>query len=160
MPKSLAYRLFGLGRIPRQWRPLLEQEGIIVADEGMAGWFIAHDVKGPGKRYRHRAEGFSGCLVVTEHRIVCFTYWKRQINIGAQDPGLSALHVTMPSANRLSLSFESAAFRPGWQGVLEYRLHTDQAPAFYATLTAMGAQGSNTALASGDISTRACSTFI
>ena len=118
MKKALSYRLFGLGRIPRTWRPRIEQEGILVADEGMPGWFIAKDVKGPGKRYRQRAEGFSGSLVITNQRVLCFTYWKRQINIAIQDPSLSALQVTVPKANRLSISFQSEAFRPGWQGRL------------------------------------------
>ena len=140
MKKALSYSLFGLGRIPRKWRPLLEQEGILVADEGMPGWFVAKDVKGPGKRYRQRAEGFSGCLVITNQRVLCFTYRKRQINISTQDPCLSALQVAVPKANSLSISFESAAFRTGWQGMLEYRFKTDQAQAFHETLTAFGAQ--------------------
>jgi hypothetical protein len=40
MNKTLLYRLFGLGRIPRHLRPLVESEGIVVADEGIGGWFI------------------------------------------------------------------------------------------------------------------------
>lgn len=133
MKKALSYRLFGLGRVPRKWRPVIEQEGILVADEGMPGWFIAHNVKGPEKRYWRRAEGFSGCLVVTRQRILCFTYRKCQINVATQDPRLSALHVSVPSPNRLSLSFESAAFRPGWQGLLEYRSDIVQAQVWQPT---------------------------
>jgi hypothetical protein len=150
MKKALSYRLFGLGRVPRKWRLLIEQEGILVADEGMPGWFIAHNVKGPGKRYWRRAEGFSGCLVVTLQRILCFTYWKCQINIATQDPRLSALHVSVPSPNRLSLSFESAAFRPGWQGVVEYRFGTVQAQAFRDMLTGLGVR-SGAALATEEV---------
>jgi hypothetical protein len=145
MKKALSYRLFGLGRVPRKWRPLIEQEGILVADEGMPGWFIAKDVKGPGKRYRRRAEGFSGCLVVTNQRVLCFTYWKRQINISIQDPGLSALQVAIPKPNTLSISFESAAFRASWKGMLDYRFQTEQAEAFHEALTAFGAQEAATA---------------
>jgi hypothetical protein len=50
MKKTLPYRLFGLGRIPRQLRPMLESEGIVVADEGIGGWFITKHVNGPGRR--------------------------------------------------------------------------------------------------------------
>lgn len=140
MTKALSYRLFRLGAIPKKWRQPLAQEGIVICDEGMPGWFIAKDVKGPGKRYRRRAEGFSGCLVITNQRVLCFTYWKRQINISTQDPSLSALQVAVPKANTLSISFESATFRTGWQGVLDYRFQTDQAQAFHEALTACGAQ--------------------
>ncbi|MEZ4551080.1 MAG: hypothetical protein R2860_14210 [Desulfobacterales bacterium] len=49
-------------------------EGIVAVDEGMGGWFVAKNVKGPGKRYIRRREGFVGCLVVTRKRIVCYTF--------------------------------------------------------------------------------------
>ena len=37
---------------------MLEQEGIVIADEGMGGWLIYKNVKGPHKRYRYRVEVF------------------------------------------------------------------------------------------------------
>jgi len=94
MKKTLLYRLFGLGKIPRQLRSMVESEGIIVADEGIGGLFIAKHVNGPGRRYRNRAEGFTGCLVVTKKRVLCYTYGKRQINISVDDPRVSELQVT------------------------------------------------------------------
>jgi hypothetical protein len=140
MTKALSYRLFGLGAIPKKWRSLLEQEGIVVYDEGMPGWLIAKHVKGPGKRYLRRAEGFSGCLVITKQRITCFTYRKRQINISVQDPNISELRVSVPAQNRLSLAFEPAVFQEGWQGTLEFRFKTNKAQAFYDALSGLGAQ--------------------
>ncbi len=93
-----------VGSIPSKIGPILEQEGIVLFDEGMGGWFIARHVKGPGKRYMHRREGFSGCLVITKKRIICYTYWKRQINISVDDPRLSKLYVVLlTSRNCLSL---------------------------------------------------------
>ncbi len=62
MKKTIMYRLFRVGAIPNKIRSVLENEGIILYDEGMGGSFIAKNVKGPGKRYLHRVEGFSGCL--------------------------------------------------------------------------------------------------
>lgn len=140
MTKALSYRLFRLGAIPKKWRQPLAQEGIFICDEGMPGWFIAKNVTGPGKRYRHRAEGFSGCLVVTKQRITCLTYRKRQINIAVQDPKIGELRVSVPAENRLSISFESSVFREGWQGMLECRFKTDKARAFHDVLRGLGAQ--------------------
>ena len=39
-----------------------------------------------GKRYRFRSEGFSGWLAVTNRRVICSTFSKRQINIAVDDP--------------------------------------------------------------------------
>jgi hypothetical protein len=142
MKKTLLYKLFGLGRIPRQLRPLLESEGIVVADEGIGGWFITKHVNGPGRRYRNRAEGFSGCLVVTKKRILCYTYWKRQINISVDDPKVSVLQVTLLKAETLSIAFESSVFREEWSGVIEFRFNTERAQLFHDTLRSIGARGS------------------
>lgn len=136
--KSLLYRLFGVGFIPRKIRPILEQEGIVLSDEGIGGGFIARDVKGPGKRYMHRREGFTGCLVITKKRIICYTYWKRQINISVDDPRLGEIYVRAVDQQILSVSFESSVFRDGWQGVIEYRFKTDKAIQFQDALISLG----------------------
>ncbi len=138
--KTLLYRLFGLGSVPKKLLPLLEREGIVVSDEGMGGSFVATHVDAPGKRYRHRSEGFSASLVVTNERVVCHTYGKRQINISVEDPKISGLFVDLVDEGKLSLSFESSDFRDGWSGVLEFRFNTDQAHQFREALINHGAR--------------------
>ena len=142
MKKTLLYRLFGLGKIPRQLRPVVESEGIVVADEGIGGWLITKHVNGPGRRHRNRAEGFTGCLVVTKKRVLCYTYGKRQINISVDDPRVSELRVALPEAQTLSIAFESAVFREDWRGVMEFRFNTEQARLFHDALRSIGARGS------------------
>ena len=140
MKKTILYRLFGVGSVPKKLRPVLEREGVIALDEGIGGWFVTKHVNGPGKRYRHRTEGFSGCLAVTKARVVCYTYGKRQINISVEDPKIANLYVDTPTEQKLSLSFESSNFREGWQGVIVFRFATDKAPLFREALVAIGAQ--------------------
>jgi hypothetical protein len=140
MKKTILYRLFGVGSIPRKLRPVLEEEGVVVLDEGMGGAFVATHVNGPGKRFRHRSEGFSACLAVTKVRVICFTYGKRQINIGVNDPKVENLWVECPDDNKLCVSFESSVFREGWEGVIEFRFNTDKAIQFRDALVAIGAQ--------------------
>jgi hypothetical protein len=141
MKKTLLYRLFGLGRLPRQLRPMVASEGIVVADEGIGGWLITKHVNGPGRRHRKRAEGFTGCLVVTKKRILCYTYGKRQINISVDDPRVSEFQVTLPKAETLSIAFESAVFREDWRGVMEFRFNTERARLFHDALRSIGARG-------------------
>jgi len=130
MKKSFFYRLFKLGAIPGKLKPVLEHEGIAVSDEGMAGWFITKDVRGPRKRYRYRSEGFSGWLAVTNSRILCYTYWKRQINISVNDPKIANIFICTPSDEMLSISFESSVFRDGWEGIIEFKFKTEKAKLF------------------------------
>jgi hypothetical protein len=118
---------------------VLEREGIVILDEGIGGWFVSKRVTGPGKRYHHRIEGFSGCLAVTKTRVVCYTYWRRQINISVEDPRIAHLFVDAPTEEKLYISFESSSFRDGWQGVVEFRFRTEKARLFLEALTAIGA---------------------
>ncbi|MEE4295058.1 MAG: hypothetical protein V2J20_00390 [Wenzhouxiangella sp.] len=145
MKKTILFQLFGIGSVPKKLRPVLEQEGVVVLDEGIGGWFIAKNVNGPGKRYRHRTEGFSGCLVVTKVRVACYTYGKRQINISVEDPRIANLYVDSPQEQKLCLSFESSIFREDWEGVIEFRFNTDKAIQFRDALIATGAQQGSSA---------------
>ena len=140
MSKSLIFRILGVGAIPKKLRPILDAEQIVVADEGMGGWLICKDVKGPKKRFIKSTQGFSGCLVVTKKRIVCFTYRKRQINIAVDDPKISKIFVGIPKEELLSVSFESSAFRDGWRGIMEFRFKTTKASEFRDVLRSFGAQ--------------------
>jgi hypothetical protein len=140
MKKTILYRIFGFGSVPKKILPVLEQEGIVVLDEGMGGWLVTKRVNGPGKRYRHRTEGFSGCLAVTKERVVCYTYGKRQINLSVDDPNITNLYVDTPEEQRLCISFESSNFREGWAGVIEFRFNTEKALLFHDTLVSIGAQ--------------------
>lgn len=140
MEKTILYRLFGVGSVPKKLLPVLEREGVVVLDEGIGGWFVTKHVNGPGKRYRHRTERFSGCLAVTKARLVCYTYGRRQINISLKDPKIANLYVDVPSEQKLCLSFESSNFREGWQGVIEFRFATDKAHSFREALVTIGAQ--------------------
>jgi len=140
MKTTIFYRLFGIGSVPRKLLPVLEKEGVIVLDEDMGGWFITKHVNGPGKRYRYRLEGFSGCLVITKARVVCYTNWSRQINISVDDSRISNLYVDVPEEQRLSVSFESSTFRKDWSGVIEFRFRTEKASSFRDALVSIGAQ--------------------
>lgn len=140
MRKTLLYTLFRIGAIPRKLLPILQSEGIVVADEGIAGRLITKNVRGPCKRYLNRSEGFSGCLVITTKRVACFTYWKRQINVAVGDSRLSALFVRLPDDETLSLSFESSVFRDQWEGIIEFEFETENALQFRDALKSVGAR--------------------
>ncbi len=138
MSKTLMYRWFGLGAIPKAARPLVESEGVVVAEEGIPGWFLARKVNGPRRRFRRRRAGFSGSLVVTSKRILSFAYSKPQINISVDDPKTSGMFVEIREPDWLSLLFESSLFSDDWSGEIEYRFRTDKARQFQEALTNAG----------------------
>ncbi|MFO7891252.1 MAG: hypothetical protein R6V04_13050 [bacterium] len=140
MSKTLLYKLFRIGRIPKKLRSALKSEEIVVSDEGIGGWFITRNLKAPGKRYIHRKEGFTGCLVITQKRILCYTYWKRQINISVQDPKISSLYTELLDPNTLAISFQCSLFHKNWEGVIEFRFKTEKAQNFYDVLIEKGLQ--------------------
>lgn len=138
MGMQTLFKKLKLGTIPRRIRPVLEQEGIVVMDEAMTGCMVMHHVKGPGKRYRNRKEGFVGWLVITKERVICYSYWKRQINISVHNPDIPLLYADRQDDKKLAIAFESGRFREGWEGVIEFRLKTDKAADFYNALIAIG----------------------
>lgn len=139
MKKSLLYRFFGVGGIPKKMRPMLEEEGIVLADEGVPGSIVMCNVKGPGRRFVQRREAFLGCLLVTSRRLLAASFGKRQINIAVDDPRLKNVHVRQNGFDQLAISFEAALFREGWQGVMELQFKTERASDFNCKLRAMGA---------------------
>lgn len=138
MQKTLLYRLFGIGGIPKKLRPVLETEQIVVSDEGVGGWYITKDFTAPGKRSINRKEGFSGCLAVTKKRLICYTYGKRQINISVDDPKISAFYVEIVKPQTMAVSFESSLFHDDWKGVITLLFKTEKAQEFYDALISVG----------------------
>jgi hypothetical protein len=140
MTKSLWYRLFRLGGIPRRRRPELAAEGIVLADEGIPGWLVTRRLRGPGTRYRYRGQGFVGSVVVTRSRVLCFAFGNKLVDVPFSDPRMAALEVAAPAAGRLTIAFEAAAFRDGWKGRMELRLSTPLASRFRDILVSRGAE--------------------
>ncbi len=130
MGKSILYRLFKIGAIPKDLRPVLESEGIVVSDEGMGGWFVTRNFKAPGRRSLYKKRWISGCLVVTKKRVICCIFGRQQINIPVGDPNMSFLYAKLLKAQAMALSFESAMFHDDWQGVIELRLEQKKLKSF------------------------------
>lgn len=140
MNRTLSWRLFRAGGIPKRWRDELELEPPLIADEGVPGRFVARSVRAPGKIWKQRREGFSGWLAVTRARFVAYSYGRRQIHIPLSDPRMGELFVDLLDSNWLVVSFESGRFRNDWSGVLELRYRTPEARRIRDALLKSGAQ--------------------
>jgi len=134
MAKSILYRLFKLGMIPKELRAVLESEGIIVYDEGIRGRFITKDFKAPGKRFKYRRVGFAGFLVITRKRMIAYAFSRRVINIPFENSKISAITAELVNPNRINFSFNSSEFRKDWKGTIDLQFDTARAQEFYSTI--------------------------
>ncbi|HWP52930.1 MAG TPA: hypothetical protein VN476_02295 [Pyrinomonadaceae bacterium] len=50
MAKTILYRLFGVGKMPAQWRATIDSEGVVLFDEGIRSTVTYRDFRSPGRR--------------------------------------------------------------------------------------------------------------
>jgi hypothetical protein len=135
--KTILYRLFKIGGIPKKIRPDLESEGIVVSDEGIAGRVIMKNFRSRGKLFKYRMTGISGCLVITKKRVVAYAYWNCIVNVPVNDVRLSEIKKKLNGPGQIELSFESSAFTPGWKGQIIIRFNTPKAGEFYSVFNSL-----------------------
>jgi hypothetical protein len=138
--KTILYRLFKMGKIPKALRPGLESEGMLVCDEGIGGWIIMKDFRAPGKRSKYRMTGFSGFLAITRKRIIAYAYGRRMINVAFEDARIYALNVKLVNPNRIECAFESSTFHRDWSGRITVRFNTPKAAEFLGVFNKMVAE--------------------
>src|ERR1041384_5705925 len=126
MSKSLFYRLFGLGRIPKLLNVTLHIEGIVVADEGVPGSVTYRDFRAPGRYSSWRKQGFVGSVVVTNNRLVALMYSNFAVNVPLTDERIRQLQISV-EGDRLLIAFDASLFHNDWSGTIEYRVRTSQA---------------------------------
>lgn len=126
MPKSLLYRFFGLGRIPKLLNDALHIEGIVVSDEGVPGSITYRDFRAPGKYFSWKKQGFVGSVVVTNVRLVALMYSNFAVNVPFTDERIRRLQISV-EGDRLLIAFDPKLFHDNWSGSIEYRFRTPQA---------------------------------
>ena len=126
MAKSLLYRLFGVGRIPKLLGDRLRMEGVVVADEGIGGSVTYRDFRAPGRYSSYRKQAFVGSLVVTNIRLVGLMSSRFAIDVPFSDQRIRQLRISK-ERDRLLIAFDAGLFHDDWSGTIEYRYHTSQA---------------------------------
>jgi hypothetical protein len=129
MKKTLLYRLFGIGKLPKRMAPVLDQEGIILSDDGIAGSVTYRNFRKPGTRYVWRRHWFVGSLALTKKRFTAFEYSWPIIDIPVEAPRLGQLQYSLEKEYTLCVAFDPSLFHEGWSGTMEYRFSTPHAKA-------------------------------
>ena len=139
MGKTFLYRVFGWGKIPKRVRPVLDQEGIVLLEEGIGGSVLFGNFRAPGRRYIRRWSWFTGSLVITGKRFAAFTFYPRFnpiINVPLDDERLGHLHCSLKNPATLRVVFDTSVFREGWSGTIECRFATPKARFFLEQIRA------------------------
>ncbi len=126
MSKSLLYRLFGVGRIPKLLGDRLRMEGIVVADEGIAGSVTFRDFRAPGRYSSWRKQAFVGSVIVTNIRLVALMQSRFAVDVPFTDARIRRLQISR-ERDRLVIGFDASLFHDDWSGTIEYRYRTSQA---------------------------------
>ena len=126
MPKSLLYRLFGVGRIPKLIGDRLRMEGIVIADEGIPGSVTYRDFRAPGRYSSWRKQAFIGSIVITNTRLVALMSGRFAIDVPFTDERIRRLQMSR-ERDSLLITFDASLFHDDWSGTLEYRYRTSQA---------------------------------
>jgi hypothetical protein len=134
MAKSLLYRLFGLGKLPKQLRATFESEGILLLDEGVPSSVTYLDFHAPGKRFAWKRQWFNASIVITQTRIVALQYSNFAINVPFGDERIQKMRFSVEGESALLVAFDAGLFHPNWSGTIEYRFKTPQGPVFLEKL--------------------------
>jgi hypothetical protein len=126
LAKSLLYRLFGVGRIPKLVGDRLRMEGVVVADEGIPGSITYRDFRAPGRYSSWRKQAFIGSVVVTNIRLVALMYSRFAVDVPFTDERIRRLQLSR-ERDRLVIAFDASLFHDDWSGTIEYRYQTSQA---------------------------------
>ncbi|PYS25941.1 MAG: hypothetical protein DMF72_00090 [Acidobacteria bacterium] len=127
MAKSLLYRLFGVGKVPKLLNDTLRIEGIVASDEGISGSVTYRDFRAPGKYFSWRKQAFVGSIVVTNVRLVALMYSNFAVNVPFSDERIRRLQISVEGSDRLLIVFDPSVFHDDWSGTIEYRFRTPRA---------------------------------
>ena len=126
MAKSLLYRLFGIGRMPPQIKSELSSEGLIVFDEAVKSSITYRDFRAPGKYSSWRRQWFTGCVALTEVRLVALQFNNLAINVPFTDERIRKMNFKADE-DSLFVAFDAGLFHNDWSGTIEYKFRSDHA---------------------------------
>ncbi len=127
MKKSLFHRLFGLGKVPKKFKPILDEEGVKLLDEGISGSITFKNFKAPGRYHSWKRSWFVGSIAITEKTFAAFSLAKPLIYVLFEHDKFEELYCTLENENTLLITYDASAFNEKWSGIIECRFKTSQA---------------------------------
>ncbi len=137
MAKSIFYRLFGFGKIPRRYRSAIENEGVILQDEGLTIVVRYKNFRAPNAYYGRRVSLVLGSVVLTQHSFACFrgNIIPPIFHVAVAHESFKAFDFSLDEKARLRVLIDAPAFQEGWKGTIDCRIPCENAREFLRALT-------------------------
>ena len=127
MSKTLLYRLFKIGRIPKGALEQLRKEGVVMQEEGIGGTVTLKNFRSPTRRSGWRRSWFSGSIVLTEQHFLAFQYSTPVIGVAWNHEKIKTLNCFLEEDDTLCVAFDASTFNDDWSGDVEVRFTTPMA---------------------------------
>jgi hypothetical protein len=122
--KSLLFRLFGLGKIPKSQRSRLENEGIVLVDEGVPASIKYRNYRAPGKYFKYKTSWFSAAVVWTRESFTVIALGKTVLHVPIKDKRLGQLELWVKQEHLLKIKVDVSHFSETSSGTIECTLKT------------------------------------
>ena len=130
MNKTLLYRLFKAGQIPKDAVSQIRIEGVVLSDEGIPGSITFRNFRSPGRYSGWRRSWFSGSIALTRKHFLAFSYAKPIIGVSWDHPKIKELKCSVKGKNTLCVEFDASTFNAEQSGRIEIRFSTLKARKF------------------------------
>ena len=110
MKKTVLYQLFRLGRVPKAFSAQIQQERLVLHDEGICGSLTFRNFRAPGKRCRWKRLWFDGAIVLTHERLFAFMRSRQIVGVSWDDPKIKNLNFFLKDDNLLCIEFDASTF--------------------------------------------------
>ncbi len=127
MSKSVFYRLFGAGAVPKDALEQVRREGVVLQEEGVCGSMTMRNFRAPGRAHGVKKQWFTGSIVLTEQHLLAFGWKLPVIGLAWNDPRIHALVGVLEKPNELRFSYDASEFNSDWSGQIEIRYRTPKA---------------------------------
>lgn len=130
MKKPLFYRLFKLGKLPKN----IDPNKLAIWDEGIKIVATYKDFKSTGKRFKSKKTIMVGSIMCTENRILAFAYSKPLLNLELTDERLQQVDYSKCTDNEFNMKFDVSVFTENATGDVSYNFHTSKAKEILARI--------------------------
>jgi hypothetical protein len=129
MAKSIFYRLFGLGKIPRRYRGDIEKEDVVFKDEGLTILVKYRGFRAPHAYYSRKNSLIVGSVVLTKNRFACYrgNILPPVFEVPVENEAFGAFSFSLDDKERLRVLIDAPAFQKGWKGTIECRIPSESA---------------------------------
>lgn len=120
MASSILYRLFKVGRLPKELSKKIGDDSLIHLEEGISVSIIFKNFKSPRKRFKSKIIKATGAICLTKAAFYTSIYRRVTIQLGWEDPKIDSIEFEV-TEKHLIMRFDVSKFDSQSEGLVEYR---------------------------------------